>query len=81
VGGGWEPIHVCTDLGQDGGAGNCLDPWDRLQQLCRLLKRGEPKLDVGLNACDRLGEEIDVRQDVANQDQVVWLDVADKCLV
>jgi hypothetical protein len=57
-----EPAHVRADLGQNGHAGDGLNAGNRLKQLQRQLKGGQPTLDLHLDVGDRLSEEVDVRQ-------------------
>jgi hypothetical protein len=75
-----EPGHVCTDFGHSSGTCNSPDARDRLQQLQRLLKRGQPQLDLPLDLVDCLTQEVDVRHDLTDQYEVVRFDVAGECL-
>ncbi len=69
-----EPTHVCADLGQDSGCGDSSDARNRLQQLERLVERRQAALDLHLHLSNGLLQEIDVRQELADQYQVMRLD-------
>ena len=69
-----EPTHVSADLREDCGRGDCSDARDRLQQLERFFERRQAALDLYLHLSNGLLQEIDVRQELAEQHQVMRLD-------
>src|SRR6266851_13901 len=69
-----EAGHVGADLCQDCGRRDGSDARDGLQQFERLLERGQAALDLYLYLSDGLLQELNVRQDLAYQHQVMRLD-------
>src|SRR5712692_1670423 len=69
-----EAGHVGADLCKDSGRRDGSDARDGLQQFERLLERGQAALDLYLYLSDGLLQELNVRQDLAYQHQVMRLD-------
>src|ERR1044072_8696683 len=67
VPGGGEDAHVCADLGDDDFGGAPLNARDRAQQFNGCVERGDAFLDRVREAVDLLVEEVQVREDRADQ--------------
>ena len=74
--GGGERAHVDADLGDQHLGGALLDAGDRHQQVTLAGERGDPLLDLGRQPVDRLVEEVDVREDLADDQRVLGVEAA-----
>ena len=74
--GGREHRHVGADLGEDVLRGAGLDPGERAQQLNMRLERAQYLLDRVGEPLDLLIEEVQVREDRADQQRVVGVEAA-----
>ena len=71
---GGEHAHVEADLGDDVLRGAGLDPAKRAQQVNRWLKRAQLFLDRVREPLDLLIEEVEVREDRADQQRVLGVE-------
>ena len=69
--GGGEDRHIDADFGKDVLRGAGLDPAQRAQQVNRWLKRAQLFLDRVREPFDLLVEEVQVREDRADQQRVL----------
>src|SRR5438093_252826 len=70
---------VNPELGVDSRSRDGLVPRNRLEQGQSPFIGWQALLDRGLHFCDCLREEVDMRKDVVDQHQMVWLDSALEC--
>ena len=68
---GREAAHVGADLGQQHLGGALVDAGDRVEQLQLMGERAGQLLDLRGQGCDRLIEEVDLRQHLSDQQRVM----------